>query len=134
MGEDKNMLTWDELKVDYTKTEKIEIPWNGKTVELEIRNIPWGRFNQISTEVAKETQESPTLYNKLLQEKLMREMFVRMAGRVCDEQFWNEVDWKIIEAIRTAMFGPERNALYDEKLLKNLVRELVEQIADTGSS
>lgn len=131
--EEHNYITWDDLKVDYHKITKTTITWNGKLVEVETRNIPWGRFNQISVEASKETADDPQSYNRVLQEKLMKEMFVRIAGRECDEQFWNEVDWKIIEAIRIAMFGPDRQLLYDEKLLKNLVRELLEQIESTDS-
>lgn len=130
MSED-NLVTWDELRVDYNKTKKQRVPWGDKEVEIEFRNIPWERYNQITLEVVKENKGSPVLQNKALQDKLLKELIVSVAGRKCDAQFWHEVDWKFIEALRIAIFGSDIGMLYDEELLKNLVRELVERTKDT---
>ena len=109
-----------------------EMEWNNMLIKFKFKKMSWPRYNQIVTESLDETSDKPDLYERLKQEKVMKEMIVEIAGtRMEGEGAWLQLDSAFCETLRKAMFDGTGEMRVSGAMLKNLIPNLEEQIGST---
>ena len=109
------------------KEDRVPVMWMGKVYEVKYKTIGWGRMNRIVADVTKELGSgmTPTDYERLKQERMIKAMVTAIEGTPMDESKWVTIPFDFAEAIRLAFFASTGELVKDMRNA-NIPKELLE--------